>query len=78
MSGVTAKFTDSIAHINVKANFRNYSKNTYNFNKLRVFYNTWSEDYQVKLVNDSLVDSTSINHSKNYIEFNLYYLLSSK
>ncbi|MFD0962971.1 GDSL-type esterase/lipase family protein [Pseudofulvibacter geojedonensis] len=71
MAGVTAKFTDSIAHINVKANFRNYSKNTYNFNKLRVFYNTWNEGYLVKLVNDSLVSSTSINHSRNYIEFKL-------
>jgi len=71
LSGVSAKFKDSIANITVKANYRNYSKNTYNFNKLRVFYDEWTTDYEVLISNTDIVEKTVINSDAHYIEFTL-------
>ena len=71
LSGVSAKFKDSISNITIKANHRNYSENTYDFNKLRVFYNEWSNDYEVTIPNDSLVISQTRNSDAHYIEFTL-------
>jgi len=69
LSGVSAKFKDSIANITIKANYKNYSKNTYNFNKLRVFYDEWTTDYEVLVSNQNLVKKTIINSDAHYIEF---------
>jgi lysophospholipase L1-like esterase len=71
LSGVSAKFKDSISNITIIANHRNYSENMYDFNKLRVFYNEWSDDYEVIVANDSLVISQTRNSDANYIEFTL-------
>lgn len=71
LSGVSAKFKDSIANITVKANYKNYSKNTYVFNKLRVFYDEWTTDYEVLLSNQDLIEKTVINSDVHYIEFTL-------
>ena len=71
LSGVSAKFKDSISNITIKANHINYSENTYDFNKLRVFYNNWSDDYDVVISDESLVESQSINHEAHFIEFTL-------
>ncbi len=71
LSGVSAKFKDSISNITIKANHRNFSENTYDFNKLRVFYNEWSDDYEVIVANDSLVTSQTRNSDAHYIEFTL-------
>jgi len=71
LSGVSAKFKDSIADITVKANFRNYSKNTYDFNRLRVFYDEWTTDYEVIISNNEIVEKTVINSDAHYIEFTL-------
>ncbi|NQY30264.1 MAG: hypothetical protein HRT69_12430 [Flavobacteriaceae bacterium] len=71
LSGVSAKFKDSIANITVKANYKNYSKNTYDFNKLRVFYDEWTTDYEVLVSNQNLVAKTVINSDAHYIEFTL-------
>jgi lysophospholipase L1-like esterase len=71
LSGVTAKFKDSIANIKIKANYRNYSKNTYSFNKLRVFYDEWTTDYEVVINNQDIVEKTVINSDAHYIEFSL-------
>jgi len=71
LSGVSSKFKDSIANITVKANYKNYSKNTYNFNKLRVFYDEWTTDYEVLLSNQNLIAKTVINSDAHYIEFTL-------
>lgn len=71
LQGVSAKFKDSIANITVKANYKNYSKDTYNFNKLRVFYDEWTSDYEVLVNNEDLVEKTSINSDAHYIEFTL-------
>lgn len=71
LSGVSAKFKDSISNITIKSNHKNYSENTYDFNKLRVFYNEWSNDYNVVIANDSLVMSQTRNSDAHYIEFTL-------
>lgn len=71
LSGVSAKFKDSISNITIIANHRNYSENMYDFNKLRVFYNEWSDDYEVTIPNDSLVTSQTRNSDAHYIEFTL-------
>lgn len=71
LSGVSSKFKDSISNITIKANYKNYSENTYDFNKLRVFYNEWSDDYAVTVSNNSLVTSQTRNSEAHYIEFTL-------
>lgn len=71
MSGITAKFTDSLATVKVQANYRNYSKNTYDFNKIRIFYDNWTNDYEVQLVDKSLIKNTIINDEAHFIEFTL-------
>jgi len=71
LQGVSAKFKDSIANITVNANYKNYSKDTYNFNKLRVFYDEWTSDYEVLLNNQDIVAKTIINSDAHYIEFTL-------
>ncbi|MFL1895909.1 GDSL-type esterase/lipase family protein [Aquimarina sp. 2-A2] len=72
MSGVTAKFRDSLANFTVQANHNNYTDNTYNFDKIRVFYDAWTDDYEVLLKDTSLVKRRSINHAANFIEFELH------
>jgi lysophospholipase L1-like esterase len=69
LSGVSAKFKDSISNITIKANYKNYSENTYDFNKLRVFYDEWSDDYDVIISDASLVTSQTRNSKAHYIEF---------
>lgn len=71
LSGVTANFKDSIANITVKANYKNYSKNTYDFNKLRVFYDEWTTDYEVLISNTDILEKTIVNSDAHYIEFTL-------
>jgi len=71
LQGVSAKFKDSIANITVKANYKNYSKNTYNFNKLRVFYDEWTSDYEILINNVDIVEKTILNSDTHYIEFTL-------
>ena len=71
LSGVSAKFTDSISNITIKANHRNYSENMYDFNKFRIFYNEWSDDYDVMVANDSLAVSKTRNSEAHFIEFTL-------
>jgi len=71
LSGVSATFKDSIANITIETNYKNYSKNTYNFNKLRVFYDQWTSDYEVLLNNQDLVVKTTLNSDAHYIEFTL-------
>ncbi|WP_378186964.1 GDSL-type esterase/lipase family protein [Aquimarina sp. W85] len=71
MSGVTAKFKDSLANIKINANYLNYTKNTYQFDKIRVFYNTWSDGYEVLIKDTSLVKNFVINQQANFIEYQL-------
>ncbi|WP_459211208.1 DUF459 domain-containing protein [Aquimarina rhabdastrellae] len=69
LSGVTAVFKDSISHVKVDANYVNYDKKMYNFNKLRVFYDDWSEDYQLKFTDSTLITHSEVNKEGHYIEY---------
>lgn len=69
MSGVTAAFRAYADTIYIKSNYRNYTKNKYEFNKLRVFYNTEKDDYNLTLMDSSLLVSELLNTDKMYREF---------
>lgn len=69
LSGITAAFRDISDTIYIKANHRNYNKERYNFNRLRVFYNTWKNDYDLNILDSSLVNTDTINYGKMYREF---------
>lgn len=69
LSGVSAAFRGIEDVIYVKANYKNYTKKPYTFNKLRVFYNTWMEDYDLNVTDPNLVSSDTINYEGMYKEF---------
>ncbi|MBU2951696.1 hypothetical protein KO493_13405 [Tamlana agarivorans] len=69
LSGITAAFQDVSDTLSIKANYKNYNKVRYNFNKLRVFYNTWKDDYALNILDSTLVQSDTINYNKMYREF---------
>ncbi|WP_067146196.1 GDSL-type esterase/lipase family protein [Pseudotamlana agarivorans] len=69
LAGITGAFRDVSDTIIVKANHRNYNIDRYNFNKLRVFYNTWKDDYNLNVLDSTLVSSDTINYDKMYREF---------
>lgn len=69
LSGITAVFKDSIANVKVTPNGNNYHGKMYNFNRIRVFYDNWSEDYQIAFKEDSLVTDIKENKEAHYIEF---------
>jgi lysophospholipase L1-like esterase/uncharacterized protein YeeX (DUF496 family) len=71
LSGVTAAFRMYQDTIYLKSNYKNYTKNPYDFNKIRVFYNTWKDDYSLKILDSSLVTSDTLNRDKMYREFRL-------
>ena len=71
LAGVTAAFRDCTDTISVKANFRNSTKKPYQFNKLRVFYNTWKDEYNLSILDSTLVVSDTLNYKKMYREFRL-------
>lgn len=68
LSGITAAFRSVSDTINIKANHRNYTKQPYEFNKLRVFYNTEKSDYELTIL-DSVFISDTLNLDKKYREF---------
>ncbi len=71
LSGVTAVFKDSIANVKIMANGNNYHKNMYDFNKVRIFYDNWTSDYQISFKQDSLVSETKENKQAHFIEYTL-------
>ncbi|NQY06045.1 MAG: hypothetical protein HRT68_07630 [Flavobacteriaceae bacterium] len=71
LNGVTAFTKDSISNIKVKANYKSYHDNCYNFNRIRVFYDTWPPDYEIEVVDQTLVNDFNINEQAHYIEFSL-------
>ncbi len=75
LSGITAAFRDQSDTIQVKSNYRNYTNQPYEFNKLRVFYNTWQSDYDLDVLNSELVISDTLNLDKMYREFRFNKLL---
>lgn len=71
LSGVTAVFKDSIANIKLKVNGNNYHEHMYDFNKIRVFYDDWSTDYEIAFKQDSLITKVTENKNAHFIEFTL-------
>ncbi|MHA7941482.1 GDSL-type esterase/lipase family protein [Formosa sp. 3Alg 14/1] len=69
LSGVSAAFRGREDQIYAKANYKNYTKKPYTFNKLRVFYNTWMEDYNLDILDSTLVVTDTINYDGMYKEF---------
>lgn len=71
LSGVTAVFNDCSDTISIKANYRNSTKKSYKFNKLRIFYNTWRNEYNLNILDSTIVVSDTINYEKMYREYHL-------
>lgn len=69
LSGITAAFRSQEDTIYIKSNHKNYTKKPYTFDKLRVFFNTWKEDYQIAPLDSSIVVSELLNTDKLYKEF---------
>ncbi|MDW5289863.1 GDSL-type esterase/lipase family protein [Formosa sp. PL04] len=69
LSGVSAAFRGTEDEIFVKSNYKNYTKKPYTFNKLRVFYNTWMEDYDLNISDETLVISDTTNYDGMYKEY---------
>ncbi|AXT63186.1 hypothetical protein D1816_23505 [Aquimarina sp. AD10] len=72
LSGVTAVFKDSIANIKIKVNGNNYHKKMYDFNRIRIFYDNWTSDYEISFKQDSLVSKVNENKKAHFIEFALH------
>ena len=71
LAGVSAAFRGTEDQIYVKANYKNYTKKPYTFNTLRVFYNTWMEDYDLTIADATLIKSDTTNYDGMYTEFRL-------
>ncbi len=69
LAGVTAVFRIYEDTIHIKSNYKNYTKKPYEFNKLRVFYNTWKNDYDLSILNPDLLVSDTLNLNKMYREY---------
>lgn len=69
LAGVSAAFRDCDDTISIKANYRTHTKKPYTFHKLRVFYNTWKDDYYLNILDSTLVAFDTINYQKMYREF---------
>ncbi|MBT0606639.1 GDSL-type esterase/lipase family protein [Aequorivita echinoideorum] len=71
LAGVTAAFRDCSDTISIQANYKNDTKNPYSFDKLRVFYNTWKDDYSLNILDSTLVVSDTVNYEYMFREFKL-------
>lgn len=69
LAGVTATFRDTLDTIHIKSNYKNYTRKPYCFNRLRVFYNTWKDDYSFKVMDSTLVVSDTLNTDAHYREY---------
>ncbi|WP_106791773.1 GDSL-type esterase/lipase family protein [Aquimarina sp. Aq78] len=72
LSGVTAVFKDSISNVKIIANGNNYHEKMYDFNKIRIFYDNWSDDYEISFKQDSLVSAITENKEAHFIEYTLH------
>lgn len=71
LSGVTAVFKDTLSNIKIIANGNNYHENMYDFNKIRIFYDNWSDDYEISFKQDSIVSKVTENKQAHFIEYAL-------
>ena len=71
LAGITAAFRDSISHVKVKANYRNYSDETYDFNKIRIFYDNWTDDYAIEFDDQTLIRQVKVDNKAHFVEYTL-------
>lgn len=69
LAGITAAFRMNEDTIHIKSNYKNYTKKPYQFNKLRVFYNTWQNEYDMTILNRDVEVTDTLNLDKMYREF---------
>lgn len=70
LAGITAVFKDEVDTIFVKSNYKNYTDKDYCYDKLRVFYNTWDDDYEVRIIEENLVQESFTDSIYSYTQFN--------
>ncbi|UZO82588.1 GDSL-type esterase/lipase family protein [Aquimarina sp. ERC-38] len=71
LAGITAAFRDSTASINIQANYRGYDQQDYNFNRIRVFYDNWTDDYQIEFEDKNIIKAQKDNLKVHYREYQL-------
>lgn len=71
LSGITAAFRDSVATVKVHANYRGYDKQHYDFNRIRIFYDNWTEDYTIQLEDVAVIKKQFDNKKAHYREYTL-------
>ena len=69
LAGVTAAFRERIDTIYIKSNHKNYTKQPYTFDRLRLFYNTWKEDYTLRFLDSTLVQTDTLNSKIMYRDY---------
>ncbi|MEZ4803003.1 MAG: GDSL-type esterase/lipase family protein [Gelidibacter sp.] len=69
LAGITAAFRAYADTIYVKSNYKNYTQTPYEFDRLRVFYNTEKDDYNLSVMDSSLLVSEMLHPDKMYKEF---------
>lgn len=74
LSGITAVFRGTTDTIYIKSNYINQTQQPYEFNKLRVFYNTWKSDYHLSVQDHGLDVSDTLNQDQMYREFRFNHL----
>lgn len=77
LSGVTAALRENSDTIYIKANHKNQTKKQYYFDKLRIFYNTWQDNYQIRFLDSTLVFSDTLNTDFFYKEYSFNKALDS-
>ncbi|WP_167571971.1 GDSL-type esterase/lipase family protein [Aquimarina algiphila] len=71
LSGVTAVFKDTISNVKLKVNGNNYHEKMYDFNKIRIFYDNWSTDYEISFKQDSIISEIKEDKKAHFIEYTL-------
>ena len=69
LAGVSALFHHCDDTISIKANYKTHTRKPYTFHKFRIFYNTWKNDYDLKILDSTLVTFDTINYQKMYREY---------
>lgn len=69
LSGISAAFRENKDTIYIKANHKNDTKKPYKFDKFRLFYNTWKDDYDIRFLDSTLVVSDTVNSDAFYKEY---------
>jgi len=71
LSGITAAFREVSDTISIHANLKNPANTPYTFDRIRIFHNTDKDDYELKILDTTLVLSDTLNILRQYREFHL-------